>query len=132
MIQHLFAVYQRTATSPRRCSLGVTLLEERATPAAVQNLPPPILPPAIVQFVNVAPTPAPSAGEASVRSDLFGIGSTGATAHPNELEEMLTQEHAAKQEVPCEPTAHLQEKVLAEDGAAAVLVEDMAFLPQTE
>lgn len=133
MIQRVFAAYQRIATSARRsASLSVTPLEERATPATLQNLLPPIQPPAIVQFVNFTPPLAPTAGDTSVRSDLFGIGSQGAAVHANELEEMLTQAHTVKQTVVSEPMPHLQDKEMAEDVTAAIIVEDTAFLPQAE
>jgi hypothetical protein len=160
MLQCVIAAYQRitsfpnwsfgtrffrTAARRRTVLLNVLVLEERATPAGTDSFLPPIHPP---EAVLVAPIPAVSirsqppvdngsAANASVRSDLFGPGEAGKPENANELEEMLANEPASKEDAAGEPQAHRQATdaaTWANDTSAAetVVIEDMMYLPRVD
>jgi hypothetical protein len=160
MLQCVIAAYQRitsfpnwsfgtrffrTAARRRTVLLNVLVLEERATPAGTDSFLPPIHPP---EAVLVAPIPAVSirsqppvdngsAANASVRSDLFGPGEAGKPENANELEEMLANEHASKEDAAVKSEDHQQVTDAAEEGenmnaTRIQVIEDTLYLPHVD
>jgi hypothetical protein len=147
MLQCVIAAYQRitsfpnwsfgtrffrTAARRRTVLLNVLVLEERATPAGTDSFLPPIHPP---EAVLVAPIPAVSIPAQPPVDN--GSAANASVRSANDLEEMLANERASKEDAAGEPQAHRQATdaaTWANDTSAAetVVIEDMMYLPRVD
>jgi hypothetical protein len=158
MLQRVIAAYQRIASFPnwslgtrffpsaarrRSVPLNVLVLEERATPAGTDSFLPPIHPhvavlvaPFPTVFIQTQPqVDNGSAAIASVRSDLFGPGDAGKPETADELEEMLANEHASKEDVKAEVPRQgtdAAEQAEVTRTADTVVIEGMVYLPPVD
>jgi hypothetical protein len=152
MLQRAIAAYRRIARSRRKTAarrrsvpLNVLILEERATPAGTDSFLAPIHPPEAVLVAQIPPVSFPpqssisngNLANAAVRSDLFGVGGAGKPEQVNELEEMLANINASKENDARELKAHRQATAAAEQAedttaAGTVVIEDMEYLPRVD
>ena len=139
MYQHIVATYRhitrlrsRSAVARKSIRLNILNMEERTTPAVL----PLFQAPETVRILEIPAAIVPNDADAinaSVRSDLFGVGGAGHTEPVKEWDAMLAADSAAKEEAACAPATPRPEAEVEDASAEVILVSaGETWLPPLE